>query len=97
MGCEQISSSHSVPLPCSQRREDTGALHPGSQAVGPPRTGAIVVGDSSEISVVSLSCVEMPLDYRDTRSAYVTSSLTEGPLLAQRTTLTSAQGCFADP
>ena len=45
------------------------------QAVGPPRTEAIVVGDSPEISVVSLSCVEMPVDYRDTRSAYVTSSL----------------------
>ena len=38
--------SRLMPLPCNRGREETGKTQPGSQAVGPPRTGAIAMGDS---------------------------------------------------
>ena len=45
-------------------REDTGAPQPGSQAVGPPRTGTIADGGTARY-VASSSRVEAPLECRD--------------------------------
>ena len=57
-------------LPCTQGREDTSAPQAGSQAVGPPRTGTIAIICVERLIggllMASLSCVEAPLDCRDT-------------------------------